>query len=113
MLQSVGVGPTCGQLDLSNGRGQEGEGVNAERRPLAKLDLKDANLSISLNPLASRILAFCFRSAFWHWKVLPFGLSTAPRIFTKDPSAGLASLRAWKVPFVQYLDDILVFGNPP
>lgn len=42
---------------------------------------------------------------------MPFGLTTAPLVFTKIVKPVLASLRAKKLMSVVYLDDFLLFGK--
>ena len=50
---------------------------------LVKLDLKDAYLTVPIHPLHRMFLKFQWNRQMWQFKVLPFGLSTAPYIFTK------------------------------
>ncbi len=46
------------------------------------LDLKDAFFHIQIAPHHRRFLRFAFEGMAYQYKVLPFGLSLAPRIFT-------------------------------
>lgn len=78
---------------------------------LTKIDLKDAYHSITVATDSRDLLAFRHRNAFWRWNVLPFGLSTAPRLFTRILKAGLSPLRMAGVRYVQYLDDILIIAD--
>ena len=78
------------------------------------LDLKDAYLHVPILPAHRRYLRFAFRNLtgeliIYQWKVLPFGLSTAPRVFTKliAPLAGLIHSRGHAL--FPYIDDM--FGN--
>ena len=50
---------------------------------LTSLDLKDAYFHIGINPADRRYLRFCHNGTAWQFTVLPFGLSTSPRVFTK------------------------------
>ena len=50
---------------------------------LTSLDLKDAYFHIGINPADRRYLRFCHNGTAWQFTVLPFGLSTSPRVFTQ------------------------------
>ena len=45
--------------------------------------LKDAYFHIGIDPADRRYLRFCHNGTAWQFTVLPFGLSTSPRVFTK------------------------------
>ncbi|KAL0165753.1 hypothetical protein M9458_037597, partial [Cirrhinus mrigala] len=51
------------------------------------LDLKDAYFHIQIAPHHRRFLRFAFEGVAYQYTVLPFGLSLAPRTFTKGESA--------------------------
>ena len=48
---------------------------------LTSLDLKDAYFHIGIHPADRRYLRFCHNGTSWQFTVLPFGLSTSPRVF--------------------------------
>ena len=50
---------------------------------LTSLDLKDDYFHIGIDPADRRYLRFCHNGTTWQFTVLPFGLSTSPRVFTK------------------------------
>ncbi|KAM9994402.1 hypothetical protein ACTFIZ_007554 [Dictyostelium cf. discoideum] len=50
-------------------------------------------------------------SAHYRWKTMPFGLSTAPRIFTMLLRPVLRMLRDINVSVIAYLDDLLIVGS--
>ena len=50
---------------------------------LTSLDLKDNYFHMGINPADRRYLRFCHNGTAWQFTVLPFGLSTSPRVFTK------------------------------
>ena len=50
---------------------------------MTKLDMRDAYYSIPVNKQSRRYLQFIFEGKLCQFKVLMFGFSTAPRIFTK------------------------------
>lgn len=60
---------------------------------LASIDLKDAYLHVSICPQHCRFLHFAVGSAHYQFKILPFGLLTAPRVFTKIMAVVVAFLR--------------------
>ncbi len=57
------------------------------------LDLKDAYFHIQIAPHHRRFLRFAFKGVAYQYTVLPFGLSLAPRTFTKCIYAALSPLR--------------------
>ncbi len=57
------------------------------------LDLKDAYFHIQIAPHHRRFLRFAFEGVAYQYTVLPFGLSLAPRTFTKCMDAALSPLR--------------------
>ncbi len=46
------------------------------------LDLKDAYFHVRVIEDSSRSLCFAFNSEVYEYRILPFGLSTAPHVFT-------------------------------
>ncbi|CAG9815098.1 unnamed protein product [Phaedon cochleariae] len=70
---------------------------------LAKIDLKDAYFFIPKAKTHGKYLKFNFNNTLWKFKVLPFGLSVAPHVFTnifrpvpkKLRSEGLKSVVYW------------------
>ena len=75
---------------------------------LTSLDLKDAYFHIGIHPADRRYLRFCHNGTAWQFTVLPFGLSTSPRVFTKILKPVLAY--AHRVKLHMYIDDWLL--NP-
>ncbi len=57
------------------------------------LDLKDAYFHIQIAPHHGRFLRFAFEGVAYQYTVLPFGLSLAPRTFTRCMDAALSPLR--------------------
>ena len=55
--------------------------ATGEWRPI--IDLKDAYFHIGIDPADRRYLRFCHNGTAWQFTVLPFGLLTSPRVFTK------------------------------
>ena len=77
---------------------------------LTSLDLKDAYFHIGIHPADRRYLRFCHNGTAWQFTVLPFGLSTSPRVFTKILKPVLAYAHLHRVKLHMYLDDWLL--NP-
>lgn len=50
---------------------------------MASLDMEDAYFHIPIHPKHRKYLRFTVAGAHYQFKVLPFGLKSAPRIFTK------------------------------
>ena len=77
---------------------------------LTSLDLKDAYFHIGIHPADRRYLRFCHNGTSWQFTVLPFRLSTSPRVFTKILKPVLAYAHLHRVKLHMYLDDWLL--NP-
>ena len=75
---------------------------------LVSLDLKDAYLHVPIHPEDRRFLRFSIHGRQYQWKVLVFGLSTSPRVFTKVMAPIVSYLRSHQVYVYPYLDDWLV-----
>lgn len=74
---------------------------------LASLDLEDAYARISIHPDFKKFLRFSFQGDLFEFNVLPFGLSTAPLVFTKIMKPVSVVLRSKGFISVNYLDDFL------
>ena len=77
----------------------------------ASVDLKDAYFHIPLNRRSRRFLRFGWKKKLYQFLVLPFGLSTAPFVFTMVTKPIVAFLRSRGIRVLFYLDDILVIGK--
>ena len=75
------------------------------------IDLKDAYLHIPIHKDHQRYLAFRYRGIDYSFQALPFGLATAPRVFSRVTRAVLAYLRRNGILLFAYLDDWLILGN--
>ncbi len=83
-------------------------------RPLdwfAAIDLKDAYFHVSFLPRHRPFLRFAFEGRAYQYKVLPFGLSLLPRVFTKVVEVALVPLREQGVRILNYLDDWLILAQ--
>ena len=80
---------------------------------LAKFDLKSAYRMVPIHPDDQQLLGISWQGATYTNTALPFGLRSAPKIFS-----AVADMLAWAmvcngVKFaIHYLDDFLIFGPP-
>ena len=75
---------------------------------MMKLDLKDAYYAIPIHPSHRKYLRFVYQNRVYEFQCLPFGLSSAPRTFTKTLKPVLAVLRSLGIRIVIYIDDMLL-----
>jgi len=80
---------------------------------MATLDLEDAYLLVPIEEQHRKYLRFQWRSTTYEYTALPFGLSTAPYIFTKIMRPVISYLRQRGFQSVIYLDDFLFLGSSP
>lgn len=78
---------------------------------MSTIDLKDAYHLIPIAALHRKYLRFTFNGLLYQYNCLPFGLSCAPRIFTKLLKPLITSLREKGMMLVVYLDDFLILEN--
>ena len=72
------------------------------------IDLQDAYLHIPIVKYHHCFLHFVWHNVPYSWKVLPFGLTTAPRVYTSLTKPILFLCHCKGLHIVIYLDDILV-----
>ncbi len=77
----------------------------------AAIDLKDAYFHVSILPRHRPFLRFAFEGRAWQYRVLPFGLSLSPRVFTKVVEGALTPLQEVGVRILNYLDDWLILAQ--
>ena len=75
------------------------------------IDLSDAYLHIPLHPESRRFVTFVFEGTQYVFRTLPFGLSTAPRVFTRVTRVLAAFIRRRGVRIFMYLDDWLIIAE--
>ena len=78
---------------------------------MVKLDLKDAFLSVPIHPTHRKYLRFQWEEQAWEFQTLPFGLSSAPYVFTKLLKPAVATLHRLGMRLVLYLDDMLILAQ--
>ena len=81
---------------------------------LASVDLKDAYLHVPVAEPMWQYLRFSLPGeGDFQWKVLPFGHSLAPFVFTRVVFTLVAWLRCRGIRLHAYLDDLLLVGDSP
>ena len=50
---------------------------------MCKIHLKAAYFAVPIHPEHQKLLCFQFQNVTYRFKCLPFGLTSAPRVFTK------------------------------
>ena len=78
---------------------------------MATLDLKDAYLSVPICESHRRYLRFVWKEQLYEFTCLPFGLCSAPRVFTKLLKPVVSLLRQRGMRCLIYLDDILLMSQ--
>ncbi|KAJ8917013.1 hypothetical protein NQ315_012931 [Exocentrus adspersus] len=78
---------------------------------LATIDLKDAYFLVPIHTKHKKYLRFKFQEQLYQFTCLPFGLCTAPYIFTKILKPVVKQLRLEGLKTVVYLDDWLIIGQ--
>ena len=80
---------------------------------LAKLNLKEAYRAVPIHPSDQRLLAVSWKDTLYLDRALPFGLRSAPKIFSALTDAMMWTLHGNGVEWgLLYLDDFLVLGPP-
>ena len=72
---------------------------------LTTIDLKDAYFTINIHPDHYKFLRFTWKSNLHEFVCPPFGLSSAPRVFTKAMKPFVSAVRNKGIRLVVYLDD--------
>ena len=77
----------------------------------ATIDLKDAYLHVPIAAQHRRFPRFWWKGSSYQFRRLPFGLSSAPRTFTRLTLPLVTLCRANGVRIIVYLDDFLVLAR--
>ncbi|KAI8441190.1 hypothetical protein MSG28_009421 [Choristoneura fumiferana] len=78
---------------------------------MGTIDLKDAYFLLGIHPKYKKYLRFMWKSDIYEFQVLPFGLNTAPYVFTKLLRPVMQNLRSNGHMLSYYLDDIYIVGR--
>lgn len=78
---------------------------------MGKVDLRSAYHAIPVHEHFRKYLRFKWRDTLYEYTCIPFGLCTAPRLFTKVMKPVVSYLR--KIGFISiiFIDDLLLVGN--
>ena len=76
-----------------------------------RLDLKDAYYAVPIHPESRKYLRFYHEGRTYEFCCLPFGLSLAPRVFTRILRPIIVRLRSEGIRTVIYLDDLLLIHH--
>lgn len=77
---------------------------------IVKLDLKDAYTTVPMYEGHQDFLCFLWKTKMFRFSCLPFGLSSAPRCFTKIMRVVVTFLRRRGIRLIIYLDDFLIMN---
>ncbi|XP_078520251.1 uncharacterized protein LOC144785006 [Lissotriton helveticus] len=80
---------------------------------MVSIDLQNAYFHIPILKSHRKYLRFTVGSQRYQFVVLPFGLTTAPRVFTKVMAVVAAHLRRSEIHVFPYLDDWLIKAESP
>ena len=80
---------------------------------VVSIDLKDAYFHVPMRRSIRKYLRFSFRGRVWQFRALPFGLSTAPWIFTMCVRELQSLALRQGISLYQYLDDWLIRHQCP
>lgn len=78
---------------------------------MTSVDLKDAFLSVPIHSAHRKLLRFRWQGRLYEFQCLPFGLTSAPRIFTKLMKPVMAILRRRSIRCMIFIDDILLLSQ--
>lgn len=80
---------------------------------LQSVDLREAYLHVPIHPVHHKYLCFAYANRHFQYRAMPFGLSSAPQMFTKLLVAVAATVHMVPVCMLCYLDDILILSSSP
>ena len=78
---------------------------------MISLDLQDAYLQVPVHHDSRRYLRFVVAGKSYQFRVLCFGLTTAPQVFTRIMAPVSAILHKYGVRMLRYLDDWLILAS--
>ena len=78
---------------------------------MVAIDLQDAYLQIPIHPQSRKFLRFTAGGRAWQFKILCFGLSTAPQVFTRVMARVSGFLHRLGVRILRCLDDWLIMAS--
>ncbi|XP_046542522.1 uncharacterized protein LOC124252889 [Haliotis rubra] len=107
-IESLGPAPTDPGFYSPNLSGaQEGFGQTEPGDFMVSLDLQDAYIHIPIFPAHRKFIRFIFKGILFQWRVLPFGISSAPWLFTQITKSVTSFLHRKRIVFEAYIDDCI------
>ena len=103
-------------LDIRTFRMETPESIRASLRVgewVTSIDLQDAYFHIPIHPRYHKYLRFVHQGKVYQFRALPFGLATAPLIFTRLGKEVKLMALARGIRLHTYLDDWLIRGDSP
>ena len=102
------IEPVCETTTL-----QDGEHQHAKRYPqtMTKVVLKGAYFMVPLRENHRNLTRFYWKGKTFQFNCLPFGLSSAPWVFTKIMRPIMTVLRSMGLRTFMYIDDILILAE--
>ena len=79
----------------------------------SSMDFKDGYFHVLIHPRFRKYLRLCIHGRVYEFWALPFGLATAPWLFTQIVKAMLAFLHTQGIKCHAYIDDWLIRGSSP
>ena len=79
---------------------------------MVKIDLKDAYFTVRVWQNHQTFLMFVRKETIYEFACLPFGLASAPRVYTKLLKPVVRLLRQLGIRLIVYLDNMLIMGQP-
>ena len=79
-----------------------------KRRLRIQIDLQDAYFHVPIHPNSRKYFRFAFENRVYQFQVLPFGLNTAPQVFTRLGHTVTVYLHRQGISVIPYLDDWLI-----
>ncbi len=76
-----------------------------------RIDLSDTYFHIAIYPTHRKFLRFAYQGRAYEYQAIPFGLSLAPRVFSKCVEAALSLLRNSGIRIFSYIDDYLICSH--
>ena len=78
---------------------------------IVSIDLQDAYLQVPVHSESHRYLRFCLGQQTFQFRVVCFGLSTAPQVFARVNASISSIIHRFGYRILCYLDDWLVLGS--
>ena len=96
---------------LQNGRNPYIEGLSQSGGLFSQCGSEGCVFRNPNQPVSPPVPEVQFQAKCYRFQCLPFGLSSAPRVFTKTLKSALALLREMGVQLIAYIDNILILAE--